>query len=116
MQNLHALSRHASLPTGQDSLRNRLLVNSRVQPLYQLSHWNFQDFTEPKHGGDGDGPPRLNLLKMASREPERNHVLLAVSVLLAKLAHLGTEGAEEFLLIRHALVCNVVRAETPRAD
>ena len=111
-----AKSSLASCPTGQDSLWGRLLVNSGVQPLYQLLHRNFQDFAKPEHGGGGNGPACLNLLKMPSREAERNHVFLAVSVLFAKRAHFGTESAEEFLLIRHALVCSVVRAETPRAE
>jgi hypothetical protein len=41
---------------------------------------------------------------------------LAVSVLLAKLPHLGTQSAEELFLICHALICRVVRAFSPRAD
>ena len=53
---------------------------------------------------------------MARRKPKGNHVFLTVAVFFAKFANFGTEGAEEFLLIGHAMVCSVVRAETPRAD
>jgi hypothetical protein len=41
---------------------------------------------------------------------------LRVSVLLAKVTDPYAQGAEEFVLIRHALGCRVLRAESPRAE
>jgi hypothetical protein len=41
---------------------------------------------------------------------------LRVPLLLAKLLHSDAQGAEEPVLIRHALRCRVLRANTPRAD
>jgi hypothetical protein len=36
---------------------------------------------------------------------------LAVSLLLAKGTHFGAQSAEKLFLIRHALICSVVRAD-----
>jgi hypothetical protein len=41
---------------------------------------------------------------------------LGVSMLLAKVADLQAQGAEEIVLIRHAFGCRVLRADSPRAD
>ena len=62
-----------------------------------------------------DGPSRFNLLPVAGGESERNHVLLAVAALFAKLADSLAQGAEEFTLI-HTPVCSLLRADSLRAE
>ena len=53
---------------------------------------------------------------MSRGEAARDHVLLGVSMLLAEVTDPYAQGAEEFVLIRHALGCRVLRADSPRAD
>jgi len=94
----------------------QLLVDSGVQAPHELRHGDFKDLADAEESGHGDGPTRFNLLPVAGREAKRNHVLLAPSLLLAKLADLGAQSTEEFLLICHAPVCSIARADSPRAD
>lgn len=62
----------------------------------------MEGVTDPKQGRNRDGPPRLDPLPMPRREPERDHVLLAVALFLAEVTDSLSQRAEESLLIYHA--------------
>jgi hypothetical protein len=79
-------------------------------------HRRLENLTDTKEGPDRDGPTSLDLLPMARREPEGNHVLLAIAIFLPEATDSLTQRAEESLLIQHALGCRVPQAKTPRAD
>ena len=100
-----------------NSIGVHALINALgIQPLYQLGHRSGEDFADAEESGDGYGASGLHLLPVAGGEAKRQHVLLRIATLLAKLTHSRTQSAEELVMIRHALVCKVLRAETPRAD
>ena len=88
----------------------QLLVYSGVQVSNHFRHRDLEHFADAQEGGDGDGSSRFNLLPGASGESERNHILLAVAALLAKLTGSLAQGAKEFSLI-HTPVCSLLRAD-----
>jgi hypothetical protein len=53
---------------------------------------------------------------MPGGKSKRNHVFLAVPVLLSQFTDTLTQRFEELLFVYHASACTVARAETPRAD
>jgi len=100
-----------------NSIGVHALINALgIQTLNQLGHRQFEYLADAEEGGHCDGPSGLHLLPVASGEAERQHILLRIAALLAKLSHLRAQCAEECFLIRHPLRCKVLRAETPRAD
>src|SRR5262249_52969594 len=92
-------------------------IGVRVEPFHQSRHRNLKHRANSQQRPKSDWPPLFNLLPMSRREPKRDHVLLAVALLYPQIADSQTKCAKELLLrLRHASVCKVSRAKSPRAD
>jgi hypothetical protein len=81
----------------------------RLSPVYSLVessnetlHRNFKGAADPQRGFHRDGPPRFNLLPVARRESERNHVLLAIARFSAQASDPLPQRPEKLRLIYHA--------------
>jgi hypothetical protein len=85
-------------------------IDSGIKVAHQICHGNLKYLANPQEGRNGDRTSRLDLLPVPRRESERDHVFLRVTALLPKVTYLRTQSAEELSLIRHALVCMVLRA------
>ena len=97
--------------------RNHLAaINVSVQTPDEPADGHLEHIADAEKGGNGDGAACLDLLPVAGRKAERDHVLLAVAPALAQFSDSLPQGAEKFRLIYHANGCKVSRAETPRAD
>jgi len=93
-----------------------LLINSSIHPAHNLVHPSFENVADTQQRPHGDRTPCFDLLPMTSREPKRNHILLAVSVFLAPSTDTLPQRFEKLLFVYHTGVCTVALAETPRAD
>ena len=89
---------------------------SLVQPSDKFCHRGVEGIADSQKCGDGNRAPGLNLLPVPGGEAETNHILLAVPPLPPQVADASAQSAEEYLLIDHAEVCRIPRAELPRAD
>jgi len=94
----------------------RLAVNAFVQSGNHRRDRDVKGFTDSQQGCDRDGSAGFDLLPVAGREAEGDHVFLAVSAGLAKLLGALAEILEEFFCVWHVLSCTWTRAKTPRAD
>ena len=92
------------------------LVGSSIQAAHELLHGDLEHLADAQQRRDGNRTASLDLLPMSRGEAARDHVLLGVSMLLAEVTDSYAQGAEEFVLIRHALGCRVLRADSPRAE
>jgi len=77
---------------------------------------NFENVANSQQRRDSNGAARLDLLPVAGREPERNHVLLGVPPRLPEFLGSLSEGVQELGVVDHASLCNGTRAEISRAD
>ena len=93
-----------------------LVVNSSIQSTHNLIHPYLENSANAKERADCDGSARFDLLPMTGRKTERDHILLAVSGLLAQSSDALTHCLEKLCLVYHTSACTVARAETPRAD
>ena len=100
----------SSPPAGQNSLYRGRLVYAVVQAPHQSCHRDLQHLADTQKRCDRNRASSFNLLPVSSGKTERNHVLLRIASLLAKLAHFSTQSTEESFLICHALLCNATRA------
>jgi hypothetical protein len=79
-----------------------LSVNPPIESFNQLRGTYRECIANAEKSGDRDGPARLDLLPMASRETKSNHVFLGKSLGPAKLFHSLSKGCEELSLVDQA--------------
>ena len=91
-------------------------VDAPVEALDEPADGHLKHIADAEKGGNGDGAACFDLLPVASRKAERNHILLAVAPAQSQFSDSLSQGTKEFLLIYHTDGCKVSRAETPRAD
>jgi hypothetical protein len=92
------------------------LIDSTVESLDKFGGSNSQGIANAQQRPNGDRPPRLDLLPMASREAKPNHVFLRIPFSLPQLSHTLAEGAKELSFINHVQLCKRVSSGAPRAD
>jgi hypothetical protein len=92
------------------------LIDSTVESLDKFGGSNSQAIANAQQRPNGDRPPRLDLLPMASREAKPNHVFLRIPFSLPQLSHTLAEGAKELSFINHVQLCKRVSSGAPRAD
>ena len=91
-------------------------VDAPIETLDEPADGHLEYIADAEKGGNGDGAACLDLLPVAGRKAERNHVLLAVAPAQSQFSDSLPQGVKKFRLIYHTDGCKVSRAETPRAD
>jgi len=79
-----------------------LSINPPIEPFDQLRGADRECITNAEKSGNRDGPTRLDLLPMASRETKSNHIFLGKSLGPTKLSHPFSKGCEELFLVDQA--------------
>jgi hypothetical protein len=74
-------------------------VDAFVEALQQTCDSYVEDFADSKQSRHGDGPPGFNLLPVPRREPERDHVFLAVALGFPQVTDSCAQSGKEFRLI-----------------
>lgn len=97
------LTARAMAAIASRSVRLRLfgvLINATIQTFEKSTDRNAERLTDPQDRRNCNRPPRFNLLPVAGREAERNHVFLGKAALFPQLFYTLAEIYEEFRCIR----------------
>jgi len=92
------------------------IAHSCIKSLDKSRHRYLEHLANPQERAKGYGTALLDLLPVSRRKPKRDHIFLTMALCLTKLPNSLTERDEELVLIRHAPLCRVSRANSPRAD
>jgi hypothetical protein len=79
------------------------LVDTSVKPSNQLLGLNAKRFRYSQQGSYSDWSACFDLLPMAGRKAEANHVFLGVAVSLTEFLDPNTKGTKELSFIDHPL-------------
>jgi len=105
------------LPWSNEAIHNFLIaVYLSVCATDNHGNSNFERIANPQKSGHCDWSTRFDLLPMASRESERNHIFLAVAAPFAEVLDSLAQSFKEFDMIYHAATFTFAGPETPRAD
>jgi len=77
------------------------LVDAAIKSADEASCRNTKSVANSQKSPESDRSARFDLLPVASRKTQRNHVLLGVSPPLPETLYPGPESAEEFAFVNH---------------
>jgi hypothetical protein len=85
-----------------DASPDSFLVDAAIKSSDELSCLGAEGVTYFEEGSEGDGSARLDLLPVACRKTQRNHVFLSISPSLAETLYSGSESTKEFAFVNHS--------------
>jgi hypothetical protein len=77
------------------------LIDAAIKSCDELCCLNAEGVAYFEESSESDRPARFDLLPVARRKSQRNHVFLSVSLTFTKALYSAPESTKEFELINH---------------
>jgi hypothetical protein len=95
---------HSRLTCPPESLRRAallFLIDAAIKSCDELCRLNAEGVAYFKESSESDRPARFDLLPVARRKSQRDHVFLSISLTFPEALYSSPESTKEFTFIKH---------------